>query len=125
MCHSCPKCASKNIIKNGSTYHKKSRLKCKSCRYQFTLNPTKKYITDATRALVRKLLLERIPLAGIQRVAEVSKAWLFQFIEAEYAQSPADLNAVKTLPTVQELEIANMEAAIQFEKKTKNQYFGH
>jgi insertion element IS1 protein InsB len=117
MCNNCPKCGSEKIIKNGYTYHKKIRLKCKSCKHQFTLNPTKKYITDATRALVRKLLLERISLAGIQRVAEVSKAWLFQFIQLEYSQSPADLNAIQTLPTVSELEIANMEAAIKFEKK--------
>jgi IS1 family transposase len=120
MCNNCPKCASENSIKNGYTYHKKSRLKCKSCGYQFTLNPTKKYITDSTRDLVRKLLLERIALAGIQRVAEVSKAWLSQFLKAEYAQSPADLNAEQTLPTAPELEIANIEASIKFEKKKLN-----
>jgi insertion element IS1 protein InsB len=117
MCNNCPKCRSENIIKNGYTYHKKSRLKCKSCGYQFTLNPTKKYITDSTRDLVRKLLLERIAQAGIQRVAEVSKAWLTQFLKAEYAQSPADLNAEQTLPTASELEMVNMEASIKFEKK--------
>jgi DNA-directed RNA polymerase subunit M/transcription elongation factor TFIIS len=117
MSNSCPKCSSESIIKNGYTYHKKRRLKCKSCGHQFSLNSTKKYINDTTRDLVRKLLLERISLAGIQRVATVSKAWLFPFLKAEYAQSPSDLNAEKTLPTLQELEMANMEAAIKFEKK--------
>ena len=117
MINSCPKCSSETIIKNGSTYHKKSRFKCKSCGYQFSLNPTKKYIDGTTRELVRKLLLERISLAGIQRVANVSKDWLFRFLKSEYAQSPSDLNVEKTLPTPQELEIANTEAAIKFEKK--------
>ena len=66
---------------------------------------------------MRKLLLERISLAGIQRVANVSKTWLLRFLKSEYAQSPADLNVEKKLPTAQELEILNMEAAIKFEKK--------
>jgi hypothetical protein len=36
--------------------------------------------------LIDKLLLEKIPLAGIARVAEVSEVWLQQYVNAKYQQ---------------------------------------
>jgi insertion element IS1 protein InsB len=35
--------------------------------------------------LIDKLLLERLPLAGIARVAEVSEPWLQQYVNGKYA----------------------------------------
>lgn len=45
-------------------------------------------ISDATKALIDKLLLEKIPLAGIARVVDVSEVWLQGYVNDKYAQVP-------------------------------------
>ena len=49
-------------------------------------DPQNKIIDEATKHLIDNLLLEKIPLAGIARVAEVSDVWLQQYVNAKYAQ---------------------------------------
>ena len=49
-------------------------------------DPQNKTIAEATKHLIDKLLLEKIPLAGIPRVVEVSEVWLQQYVNAKYAQ---------------------------------------
>ena len=38
----------------------------------------------STKDLIDKLLLEKIPLAGIARVTEVSEPWLQSYINGKY-----------------------------------------
>jgi len=45
-------------------------------------------ISDETKRLIDKLLLEKLPLAGIARVAEVSEVWLQQYVNGKYEQVP-------------------------------------
>jgi AraC-like DNA-binding protein len=45
-------------------------------------------IDEATKALIDKLLLEKIPLAGIARVAGVSEPWLQSYVNAKYQNVP-------------------------------------
>ena len=73
----CPKCGSDNIVKNGSIHNGKQKFKCKNCQRQFVDNPENKQITDDTKQLINKLLLERISLEGICRVMDVSPRWLY------------------------------------------------
>jgi len=40
----CPKCDSKNVIKNGRIHNGKPKFECKDCGRQFIKNPTKKII---------------------------------------------------------------------------------
>ena len=47
-------------------------------------NPQQKRITQETKALVDKLLLEKIPLAGIARVVGVSEVWLQKYVNQKY-----------------------------------------
>lgn len=49
-------------------------------------DPQNKIIDEATKRLIDKLLLEKIPLAGIARVAEVSEVWLQQYVNTKYQQ---------------------------------------
>ena len=58
-----------------------SRLWQTICR-----NPTKKYILPSLVEYIDKMLLERIPLAGIVRVSGVSKKWLQDYVNHLYAQ---------------------------------------
>jgi len=80
----CPDCLSNKIVKNGSLTNGKQRYKCKYCERQFVLDPQKKPISDETKTLIDKLLLERLPLAGIVRVTGVSKRWLQYYINDKY-----------------------------------------
>jgi insertion element IS1 protein InsB len=81
----CPKCESTEIVKNGSIHTGAQKYRCKACRRQFILNPQPYRINSETRALVDKLVLERLSLAAIARVTGVSKRWLQYYMKAVYA----------------------------------------
>ncbi|MGN7611244.1 IS1/IS1595 family N-terminal zinc-binding domain-containing protein, partial [Magnetococcales bacterium HHB-1] len=54
----CPKCFSKAIVKNGFIHNGKQNYKCKECGRQFVLHPEKQPISDKTKGLIDRLLLE-------------------------------------------------------------------
>jgi transposase-like protein len=84
----CPSCDSKNVVKNGRIHNGKQNHKCHDCGRQFVQDPQNKVIDASTKRLIDKLLLEKIPLAGIARVVEVSEVWLQQYVNAKYEQVP-------------------------------------
>jgi insertion element IS1 protein InsB len=47
-------------------------------------NPQQKRISAETKAVVDKLLLERVSLAGIVRVTGVSARWLQDYVNRKY-----------------------------------------
>jgi IS1 family transposase len=61
---------------------------CKECRRQFVEDPQDCRIPDATKALIDRLLLERISLAGIARAVSVSERWLQTYVNEKYAGQP-------------------------------------
>ena len=88
----CPKCGSKHTIKNGSRQNGKQNLRCISCGRQFVENPSPHYqIPQETKDLIDRLLLEKIPLAGIARAAQVSERWLQNYVNAKYGSVPQEL----------------------------------
>ena len=91
----CPECYSKNIIKNGTIHNGKQKFKCKNCGRQFVDKPTKKYISKETWGIVDKLLLEKIPIAGISRVTEISEPWLQKYINKKYEKTEKKITTVK------------------------------
>jgi len=80
----CPDCKSQNIKKNGGIHNRKQKYRCNGCGRQFIENPTKKMILKETWELVDKLLLEKIPIAGISRVTGISEPWLRKYIDEKY-----------------------------------------
>ncbi|WP_414652765.1 IS1 family transposase [Gloeocapsopsis dulcis] len=84
----CPICASSQTVKNGRIHNGKQRFKCHECGRQFVEHPQKKVIDQNTREWIDRLLLERISLAGIARVAQVSEQWLQSYVNQKYAQVP-------------------------------------
>jgi insertion element IS1 protein InsB len=81
---SCPSCESKKIVKNGKIHNGKQNYKCRDCGRQFVENRQQKIISQSTKNLIDKLLLEKIPLAGIARVTEVSEPWLQNYVNDKY-----------------------------------------
>ena len=85
---SCPNCDSESVVKNGFIHNGKQNHLCKDCGRQFVEDPQNKVISNETKALIDKLLLEKIPLAGIARVVEVSEVWLQGYVNEKYASVP-------------------------------------
>ena len=84
----CPRCQSNGIVKNGFIHNGNQNFKCKDCGRQFVQHPIKKVIGQETRELIDKLLLEKLPLAGIARVTGVSGQWLQTYVNAKYEAIP-------------------------------------
>ena len=84
----CPSCQSSKIVKNGLIHNGKQNYRCKDCGRQFVENPQPKLLSQQTKDLVDKLLLEKIPLAGIARVGDVSEVWLQGYVNRKYAEVP-------------------------------------
>ena len=82
--NNCPSCKSTAIVKNGFNATGKQNHLCKDCGRQFVLNPIVSPISDEVKSLIDRLLLERIPLAGIARAAEVSESWLQTYVNEKY-----------------------------------------
>jgi len=52
----CPKCKNEEIVKYGNRYtkyHVKQKYICKSCGYNFVLNPTRNRLPDSIREYVK------------------------------------------------------------------------
>lgn len=91
----CPDCDSDQIIKNGFNALDKQNYRCKECGRQFVLMPDKGPISDETKNLIDRLLVERISLAGIARVAGVSESWLQRYVNKKYAEVPREIDVKK------------------------------
>ena len=91
----CPNCYTDHVVKNGRIHNGKQRFKCCECGRQFVENPTKITISQQTKSLIDRLLLERISLAGIARVAQVSQKWLQDYVNQKYAQIPRQVKVTE------------------------------
>jgi insertion element IS1 protein InsB len=87
----CPRCASEHTVKNGRVHNGKPKRMCKDCRRQFVPNATKKVITPQTWELIDKLLLEKIPLAGIARATGISADYLQEYVTRKYETVPREV----------------------------------
>jgi insertion element IS1 protein InsB len=92
MC--CPYCRSENVVKNGSNGVGTPKFLCKACGRQFVNNPKHKVISDEQKELIDKLLLEKIPLAGMARVTEVSERWLQTYVNDKYESIPREVKVM-------------------------------
>ena len=88
----CPNCKSKDVVKNGFIHNGNQNHKCKACGRQFVEAPRQKLISQETKALIDKLLLEKIPLAGMARVCDVSETWLQDYVNRKYEAIPRQVN---------------------------------
>lgn len=89
----CPQCHGTHVVKNGTIHSGKPKWRCRTCRRQFVTNPTNRRISDATKQLIDKLLLERLSLAGIVRSTGVSARWLQSYVNAKYAAAPRSVTS--------------------------------
>ena len=109
----CPRCGSHKTKKNGTSHTGKQNHFCHDCNRQFLENGQGWFVSEQQRTLVDKLLLERISLAGICRVVEVSESWLLSYIQDLYEKLPEHLNADEFIPPVEDYLADRMDEEIQ------------
>ena len=90
----CPACEGEHCVKNGHTHYGKPRFKCKSCGRQFVEGSQYRHIPKETWELVDKLLLEKIPLAGISRVTGISKRYLQDYVNKKLSEVPWEVEVL-------------------------------
>ena len=56
---SCPSCGSTRVVKNGKIHNGKQNHKCRECGRQFVLDPQNRPISDATKRLIDKLVVNQ------------------------------------------------------------------
>lgn len=86
--HSCPKCGGLDMVKNGHDYKGAQKYHCKACGSYGTLNAQRGY-DQAVRAQIRRALLERVSLRGIERVFGVSRRTVLRWLTSWIAHLPA------------------------------------
>jgi insertion element IS1 protein InsB len=98
----CPQCGSRWYKRNGHIHTGKQNHRCKVCGRAFVLTPENSLITEAQRALIERLLLERISLRGICRAVGVGLQGLLQFMGERFQAVPEDLyvKPVNSAPAV-------------------------
>ena len=75
-------------MKNGTTRRGKQNYKCRDCGRQFVENPQWKRREKDSTVMIDRLLLEKIPLAGIVRVLKLSESWLQGYVNQCYKVVP-------------------------------------
>jgi transposase-like protein len=93
----CPRCGGFSIVKTGCNGAGTRKFLCKACGRQCVEKPKNSPITGETKTWIDKLLLERIPLAGIARVTGVSARWLQYYVNGKYKQTPRRVE-IKKVP---------------------------
>lgn len=88
----CPSCGSEYFKKNGFTHNGKQNYRCR-CGRQFASGGSDWFVDDRDKALINRLLLERISLNGICRAVGISQKWLLGYLKSVYGNLPDDLNA--------------------------------
>ncbi len=103
----CPTCKSDLLKKNGHTRHGKQNYRCVECGKQCSQDSESNLISEQTKELVRRALLEKVSLNGICRIFNVSMPWLLDFIDVIIKGLPENLNAEVSN---EELELVKLEA---------------
>jgi insertion element IS1 protein InsB len=88
----CPQSQSPKYKKNGHIHNGKQNHHCHDCGRQFVDCFEQYLIPEDTRALIERLLVERISLRGICRAMGVTLKWLLGFLVRCIAALPDHLH---------------------------------
>jgi insertion element IS1 protein InsB len=107
----CPQCGARRYKRNGRIHTGKQTHKCKACGRAFVLVPENHVITEEQRALVERLVLERISLRGICRAVGVGLRWLLYFMGKRFTAAPEHLH-VQSTTGAQRVILHRLEAEV-------------
>jgi insertion element IS1 protein InsB len=104
----CPRCQSPKYKKNGHIHNGKQNHQCHNCGRQFVDCFEQYLIAEDTRALIERLLVERISLRGICRAVGVGLKWLLGFLVHCVEALPDHLH-VQPITSHQDVMIQRLE----------------
>lgn len=81
---SCPDCRATHVVRNGANAAGTPTFLCRACGRRFVEAPRAGPVPAETKALVERLLGERMALRAIARVTGLSRSWLQRFVNALY-----------------------------------------
>jgi len=115
--HQCPKCGSEDLVRNGHDYKGDQKYHCKSCASYGTLHAQPRY-DERVRTQVKRAVLDRISLRGIERLFGLSRRTVADWIEA-WAEHLPPLET--TLVAAQEEDVLELDEVWSFVLKKANQ----
>jgi insertion element IS1 protein InsB len=122
----CPRCQSPKFKKNGHIHHGKQNHHGHGCGRQFVESFEQYLIADDRRALIKRLLLERISLRGICRAVGVTLKWLLGFLVQCFEALPDHLHVQPVTYTqnvmIQRLDVEADEVSSFVQKKANKQW---
>jgi insertion element IS1 protein InsB len=122
----CPRCHSSKYTKNGHIHNGKQNHQCQDCGRQFVECFEQSLVSDDTRALIERLLVERISLRGICRAVGVNLKWLLSFLVQCCEALPDHLHvqpvSCQQNVMIQRLEVEADEMASFVQKKANKQW---
>ena len=114
--HTCPKCGSENLVRNGHDYKGDQKYHCNSCGRYGTLQAQRGH-TEQTRQQVKRAVLERLSLRGIERLFGLSRRTVLAWIEQWTDRLPP---LETTLATAQLDDVLELDEAWSFVLKKTN-----
>jgi insertion element IS1 protein InsB len=122
----CPRCQSPKHKKNGHIHNGKQNHQCHDCGRQFVECFEQYLISDDVRALIERLLVERISLRGICRAVGVHLKWLLGFLVQCFEALPDHLHVQLVTVTgdvmIQRLAVEADEMSSFVHKKANKQW---
>jgi len=114
--HSCPKCGSGKMVKNGHDYKGAQKYHCQDCDSYGTLQAQHGY-NGQVRAQVKHAFLERISLRGIERVFDLSRRTVARWLEVWAAHLPP---LEQTLADAQATDVLELDELWSYVLKKSN-----
>jgi hypothetical protein len=112
--------------KHGHIHNGKQNHQCKDCGRQFVECLEQYLVSEETRALVERLLLERLSLHGICRAVRVKLKWLLGFLVNCFEALPDPLHVQPITSNadvmIQRLEVEADDMASFVQKKANKQW---
>ena len=122
----CPRCQSSKYKKNGHIHNGNQNHQCRACGRQVVQCWEQSLIPDDRRALIERLLMERISLRGMCRVMGVGRKGLLGFLVQCFEALPDHLNVQPITcihdVTIQRLEVEADEMSSFVKKKANKQW---
>jgi insertion element IS1 protein InsB len=104
----CPRCQSPKYKKNGHSHNGNQNHQCHDCGRRFVDRFAQYLVSENTRALIERLLVERISLRGICRAVGVTLKWLVGFLVQCFEALPDHLH-VQPVSRTQDVMIQRLE----------------
>ena len=80
----CPYCRATHVVLNGRNTSGTPKFLCRGCQRQIVEQPKHGPVSEEKKALVLRLLGERLALRAIARTVPVSRGWLQNFVNELY-----------------------------------------